>query len=108
MGETYHAMASSNWKHHAETPYFYLKTYIVAHILLPLIILKMATEMYIKAQEELQQKTQLGLISNNYILDTERKNLGTRIYCHGVWNGEWIYWPLTHLTRNYKQLQHHC
>jgi hypothetical protein len=31
-------------KHHAETPYFYHKTYIVAHILLPLIILKMATE----------------------------------------------------------------
>jgi hypothetical protein len=24
----------------------------------------------------------------------------------GVWIGEWIYWPLIHTTRNYKQLQH--
>jgi hypothetical protein len=22
-----------------------------------------------------------------------------------VWIGEWIYWPLMHTTRNYKQLQ---
>jgi hypothetical protein len=24
-----------------------------------------------------------------------------------VWVGEWIYWPLIHTTRNYKQLQRH-
>jgi hypothetical protein len=24
----------------------------------------------------------------------------------GVWVGEWIYWPLTHTPRHYKQLQH--
>jgi hypothetical protein len=22
----------------------------------------------------------------------------------GVWIGEWIYWPLLHMTQNYKQL----
>jgi hypothetical protein len=63
---------------------------LVAHILLPLIILKMAIEIYIKTQEQLQQKTQLGLISKNYTLHTERKNLGTRIYClmgFGLVNG---------------------
>jgi hypothetical protein len=25
----------------------------------------------------------------------------------GVWIGEWIYWPLMHITRNYKHLQHY-
>jgi hypothetical protein len=24
-----------------------------------------------------------------------------------VWIGEWMYWPLIHLTRNYKHLQHY-
>jgi hypothetical protein len=39
-----------------------------------------------------------------------RQNILHTVTCrgvntHGVWIGEWIYWP--HMTRNHKQLQRH-
>jgi hypothetical protein len=40
--------------------------------------------------------------------------LGTMTFSHsmsvtidGVWICEWIYWPLTHTTRNYQSLERH-
>jgi hypothetical protein len=52
-----------------------------------------------------------GCIETTHLFTHSQKKTTVMCMCvtiDGVWIGDWIYWPLTHTTQNYKQLLHRC